>query len=78
MVESKTKNKNPKNEVIGMKNEKKLYVSLPKPMHEQIWKTSGKYKVNLIAQCLMIEYLLDPKLQKKVTKRIRDGFKRNK
>jgi hypothetical protein len=64
--------------VIGMKNEKKLYVSLPKPMHEQIWKTSGKYKVNLIAQCLMIEYLLDPKLQKKVTKRIRDGFKRNK
>ena len=61
-----------------MKNEKKLYVSLPKPMHEQIWRTSGKYKVNLIAQCLMIEYLLDPELQKRVKHRIRDGFKRNK
>jgi hypothetical protein len=64
--------------MIEMKNEKKLYISLPKPMHEQIWKTSGKYKVNLIAQCLMIEYLLDPKLQKRVKNRIREGFKRNK
>ena len=61
-----------------MKNEKKLYISLPKPMHKQIWKTSGKYKVNLIAQCLMIEYLLDPELQKRVKTRIREGFKRNK
>ena len=64
MVESKTKNKNHKKEMMGMKNEKRLFVSIPKPMHEQIWKTSGKYKVNLIAQCLMIEYLLDPELQK--------------
>ena len=37
-----------------MNNEKRLYVSLPKTMHEQIWKTSGKYKVNLIAQCFMM------------------------
>ncbi|MBZ2164478.1 hypothetical protein [Methanobacterium spitsbergense] len=61
-----------------MKNEKRLYVLLPKPMHEQIWKTSGKFKVNLVAQCLMIEYLLDPDLQKRVKTRIRDGFNRNK
>ena len=61
-----------------MKNEKKLYASLPKPMHEQIWKTSGKYKVNLIVQCLMIEYLLNPELQKRIKTRIRDGFKRSK
>ena len=45
-------------------------------MHEQIWKISGKYKVNLIAQCLMIEYLLDPELQKTVKHRIKEGFKR--
>lgn len=50
--------------VTGMKNEKKFCVILPKPMHEQIWRTSGKFKVNLVAQCLMIEYLLDPDLQK--------------
>jgi hypothetical protein len=61
-----------------MNNEKRLYVSLPKPMHEQIWKTSGKYKVNLIAQCLMIEYLLELEPPKRVTNRIRDGFKRHK
>ena len=48
-----------KDELIMMKNEKKLYISLPKQMHDQIWRTSGKFKVNLIAQCLMIEYLLD-------------------
>ena len=59
-----------------MKNKKKLYVSLPKPMYELIWKISGKYKVNLIAQCLMIEYLLDPELQKRVKHRIKEGFKR--
>ena len=59
-----------------MKNEKRLFVLLPKPMHDQIWRTSGKLKVNLVAHCLMIEYLLDPDLQKRVKKRIIDGFNR--
>ncbi|MGB7968030.1 MAG: hypothetical protein WCF28_00510 [Methanobacterium sp.] len=35
-----------------------------------------KIQSNLIAQCLMIEYLLDPELQKRVKNRIKDGFKR--
>ena len=60
-----------------MKNEK-VYVLLPKTMHEQIWRKSGKLKVNLVAQSLLIEYLLDPDLQKRVKRRIRDGFNRKK
>jgi hypothetical protein len=67
-----------KNELVMMKNEKRLYISLPKPMHDQIWRRSGKFKVNLIAQCLMIEYLLDSDLQKRVETRIRKGFNRKK
>ncbi len=57
---------------------KRVYVLLPKMMHDQIWRKSGKLKVNLVAQSLLIEYLLDPDLQKRVKTRIRDGFNRKK
>lgn len=49
-----------------MKNEKRVCVLLPKTMHEQIWRKSGRLKVNLVAQSLMIEYLLDQDLQKEL------------
>ena len=38
-------------------------------MHDQIWKASGKFKVNLVAQCLMIEYLLGSRISKKELKK---------
>ena len=55
-----------------MKNEKRVCVLLPKTMHEQIWRKSGRLKVNLVAQSLMIEYLLDQDFQKRVKTRIRE------
>jgi hypothetical protein len=61
-----------------MKKEKRVTVSLPQPIHEMIWKTSGKLKVNYVAESLLIEYMVDPYLQKRVKNRIKDGFKRNK
>jgi hypothetical protein len=60
----------------NMKNEKKFCITLPMKMHEQIWKRSGRFKMNLVAESLLIEFLVDPDLQKKVQKRIREGFKR--
>lgn len=61
-----------------MKSEKRMCITLPQPMHEMIWKTSGKLKVNYIAESLLIEYMVDPDLQKRVKTRIRNGFNRNK
>lgn len=50
-----------------MKNEKRIYVLLPKTMHDQIWRKSRKLKVKLVAQSLMIEYLPDLYLQKRIS-----------
>ncbi len=61
-----------------MKNEKRVCLTLPQPIHEMIWKKSGKLKVNYVAESLLIEYIVDPELQKRVKKRIRDCFKQNK
>lgn len=61
-----------------MKNKKRVCLTLPQPIHEMIWKTSGKLKVNYVAESLLIEYMVDPDLQKRVKKRIRNGFNRNK
>ena len=58
-----------------MKNQKWVCLTLPQPIHEMIWKTSGKLKVNYVAESLLIEYMVDPELQKRVKNRIRDGFK---
>jgi hypothetical protein len=61
-----------------MKNEKRVCITLPQPIHEIIWKTSGKLKVNYVAESLLIEYMVDPELQKRVKQRIRNGFNQKK
>lgn len=61
-----------------MKKEKRVCLTLPQPIHEMIWKTSGKLKVNYVAESLLIEYMVDPELQKRVKKRIKNGFNQNK
>jgi hypothetical protein len=60
-----------------MRKEKKFCIKLPQKMHEQIWRKSGNLKINLVAESLLVEYLVDPNLQNRVKKRIRD-WRRNK
>ena len=60
-----------------MKKEKKFCLTLPRKMHDQIWRKSGNFKINLVAEGLLVEYLVDPNLQDRVKNRIRNR-RRNK
>jgi len=64
--------------MIWMKNEKRVCLTLPQPLHEMIWKTSGKLKVNYVAESLLVKYMVDPELQRRVKEKIRNRFNRNK
>lgn len=49
---------------------KRFCVDLPKKMHHKIWRMSGNFKVNLVAQCLLVEFMTDPELQDRVKSRL--------
>ena len=57
---------------------KRFCVDLPEKLHNKIWRQSGFMKINLVVQCLIIEYLTDSTLQHRVRIRMNSGRIENK
>jgi len=53
-----------------MGKNKRFCLELPRKMHNKIWKISGKFKINLVVQCLILEYMTDEDLQARVKSRL--------
>jgi len=49
---------------------KRFCVDLPGKMYNKVWRMSGNFKINLVAQCLLVEFLTDPELQARVKSRL--------
>ena len=49
---------------------KRFCVDLPWKMYNKVWRMSGNFKINLVAQCLLVEFLTDPELQNRVKNRL--------
>lgn len=55
---------------MNRKSNKRFCVDLPQKMHNQIWRLSGKMKINIVVQCLLVEYMTDADLQEKIRTRM--------
>lgn len=56
-----------------MKGKNKSFcVDLPWSIHNKIWRMSGSFKINMVAQCLLVEYMTDPDLQDRVKDRLQN------
>jgi hypothetical protein len=51
---------------------KRFCVDLPRNIHNKIWRMSGSFKINMVAQCLLVEYMTDPDLQDRVKDRLQN------
>ncbi|MBP2045154.1 hypothetical protein [Methanobacterium aggregans] len=49
---------------------KRFCLNIPERMNQQVRRASGGIKINLIAECLLIEYMTNRDLQQKVKGRL--------
>ena len=55
---------------------KRFCVDLPRNIYNKIWRMSGSFKLNLVVQCLLVEYLTDPDLQDRVKDRLQNRIRK--
>ena len=49
---------------------KRFCLNIPETMNQQVRRASGGIKINLITECLLIEYMTNTDLQQKVEGRL--------
>lgn len=60
---------------MNMKINKRFCVDLPQKMYNKIWRLSGNMKINIVVQCLLVEYMTDADLQDKIRSRMKSRQK---